>query len=86
VRSWIDDVAAVAGGARMKGLLEVALGGIVAGAQRNTSEGFAVTGKWARHTFCAGRVQKGMQQMLENLIAGCGRRLAGMVASSARLP
>jgi hypothetical protein len=69
----------------MKGLLEVALEGTVAGAQCSTSGGCSVIATLVRHTFCVGRAQKVMQQMLESLIEECGR-LAGMVASSARLP
>jgi hypothetical protein len=70
----------------MKGHLEVALGGIVAGGPHSTSEDSAVIGTLARHTSYVGHVWKEMQQRPESLIAECGRRWAGMVASSARLP
>jgi hypothetical protein len=69
----------------MKGHLEVASGGTVAGAQCSTSEDCFVIATLVRHTFCVDRAQKVMQQMLESLIAEYGR-WGGMVASSARLP
>jgi len=69
----------------MKGLLEVALGGIAAGAQDNTSGCSVVVGTPGRHTFCAVHVRMEMQQRLESSIAEYDR-LGGMGASSARRP
>lgn len=82
----MDDAAAAVDVERTKEHLGVASAGTAAGGRCSTSEDSAVIETLVRHTFCVGRVPKEMQQRLGNSIAECGKRLAGMDATSARLP
>jgi hypothetical protein len=74
VKSWIGDVAAVAGVEHTMAHLEVASGDIVAVDPHSTSGDSAAIERWARHTFCVGRVRREMQQRLVSSTAVYGRR------------
>lgn len=84
-KSWVDGVAAVAGVGHMKGLLGVAIVGIVAEGLHSTFGGSVESVYWEHHTCGVGHVPKERQQKLVSSTVECDI-WGGMVATSVLPP